>query len=156
MTTTTPEERLAEMGITLPQAPAPAAAYLPFVRRENMVFTAGQIAVRDGEFVAKGIVGDSVDMEAAQACARQCAINVLAQVKAAAGDLSAIAKVVKLTVFVASTPSFTDQHLVANAASNFFADVLGEAGRHARSAVGVPCLPLGSPVEIEAIVELKG
>lgn len=154
--TTTPEERLAELGITLPEAPAPAAAYLPFVRRENLVFTAGQIAMRDGEFVATGIVGDTVDLEQAQACARQCAINILAQLKAAAGELSAIERVLKLTVFVASTPGFTDQHLVANGASNFLAEVLGEAGRHARSAVGVPCLPLGSPVEIEAIVELKG
>lgn len=150
------EEKLKELGIAIPEAPAPAAAYLPWVRRGTMVFTAGQIAVDGKEFVAKGIVGKDVDMETARRCARQCAINVLAQVKAAAGDLERVAKVVKLTVFVASTPEFVEQHLVANAASELVAEVFGERGRHARSAVGVASLPLNSPVEIEAIVELEG
>ena len=149
------EDRLKKMGIELPEAPAPAAAYLPFKKTGNLVLTAGQIAVDGKEFVAQGIVGDSIDLETAQACARQCAINILAQVKAATGSLDEIVQVVKLNVFVASTPDFTDQHLVANAASNFMAEVLGDAGRHARSAVGVPSLPLNSPVEIEAIVEVK-
>lgn len=149
-----PEEILTEMGIELPEAPAPAASYLPYVRTANLVLTAGQIAVDGGEFVAEGIVGRDVTLEQAQRCARQCAINILAQLKAAAGDLDQVARILKLTVFVASTPEFTDQHLVANGASEFMAEVFGERGRHARSAVGVPCLPLNSPVEIEAIVEL--
>lgn len=148
--------KLAEHGIELPDAPPPAAAYMPFMTSGNLIFTAGQIATRDGEFVATGIVGDSIDLETAQACARQCAINVMAQLSAATGgELEKVARVVKLSVFVASTADFTDQHLVANAASHLIADIFGEAGRHARSAVGVPSLPLGSPVEIEAIVELK-
>jgi len=155
MSKQTIEDRLADMGITLPDAPAPAAAYLPFVQDGDLVYTAGQIAV-DGnkEFIAQGIVGDTIDLETAQACARQCAINILAQVKSAAGSLERIDRLLKLTVFVASTPDFTEQHLVANGASLFLFDVLGERGRHARSAVGVPVLPLNSPVEIEAIVRL--
>lgn len=151
-----PEDVLKELGITLPQAPAPAASYLPFMQTGNLLMTAGQIAVKDGEFVATGIVGVQVDLPTAQACARQCAINILAQIKAATGDLDRVARVVKLTVFVASAPEFTSQHLVANGASEFMAQVFGERGRHARSAVGVSCLPLGSPVEIEAIIELAG
>lgn len=151
-----PEEVLAKMGITLPEAPAPAAAYQPFMQMGDTLFTAGQIAVGpDKEFVATGIVGQEVNLETAQACARQCAINILAQIKAACGDLAKVEQIIKLTVFVASVPEFTDQHLVANGASNFLFEVLGEPGRHARSAVGVPCLPLGSPVEVEAIVKLK-
>ncbi len=147
------EEKLAELGIELPDAPAPAAAYQPFAKTNNLILTAGQIATDRGKFVAQGIVGDSVDLETAQACARQCAINILAQINAANGTLEGV-RIVKLNVFVASTPDFTDQHLVANAASNFMADVLGENGKHARSAVGVPSLPLNSPVEIEAIAEV--
>lgn len=155
MNTQTFEERLADMGITLPSAPAPAAAYLPFVQDGDLIYTAGQIAVGgDKQFIAQGIVGDTVDLETAQACARQCAINILAQIKSAAGSLERIERLLKLTVFVASTPGFTDQHLVANGASLFLFEVLGERGRHARSAVGVSVLPLNSPVEIEAIVRL--
>lgn len=156
MDTFDPEARLTERGITLPDAPAPAASYKPWAQTGKRIFTAGQIAVNaQKEFVAQGIVGDTVDLETAQACAEQCAINILAQLKAATGDLTRIKQVIKLTVFVASTPGFTDQHLVANGASEFLAEVLGERGRHARSAVGVPCLPLNSPVEIEAIVEVE-
>lgn len=151
---TTPEERIVELGYTLPEAPAPAAAYLPYMTSGNMVFTAGQIATDRGEFVAQGIVGADVTEEVAIKCAQQCAINILAQLKAAAGSLDRVKRIVKLNVFVASTPEFTRQHLVANGASNLMAEILGEAGRHARSAVGVPSLPLNSPVEIEAIVEL--
>ncbi len=151
-----PEQKLKEMGIVLPEAPAPAASYLPFVKTGNMLFTAGQIAMgADKKFVAQGIVGDSVSLEEALACAKQCAVNIIAQINAACGDLDHVQRIVKLNVFVASVPGFTDQHLVANGASEFMAEVFGEAGRHARSAVGVPCLPLNSPVEIEAIIELK-
>lgn len=146
--------RLAELGIELPEPPAPAATYVGVVRTGDLLFTAGQIPVVGGTPVATGLVGDDVDLETAQACARQCAINVLAQVASAAGSLDAVRRVVKLTVFVASAPGFTDQHLVANGASELVGEVLGEAGIHARSAVGTAALPLGVPVEVEAVVEL--
>ena len=151
----TPEQRLAELGIELPAPPPPAAAYVPFVRAGNLVLTSGQVAVGPDGLIATGIVGDDVDLETAVACARQCAINVLAQVKAAVGDLANVEQVVKLTVFVASAPSFTQQHLVANGASELLAEVFGEAGRHARSAVGAPSLPTNTPVEVEAIVAVR-
>lgn len=148
-------ERLAELGIVLPEAPAPAAAYQPYIVHDGIVWTAGQIARAEGELVAQGVVGRDVDLDAARACARQCAINVLAQLAAAAGgDLDRVARVLRLTVYVASTADFTDQHLVANAASDLVGEVLGEAGLHARSAVGVAVLPLGSPVEVEAVAAL--
>ncbi len=151
----TPEQKLKELGIDLPSAPAAAAAYVPFMITGNLVMTAGQISVKDGALIAQGVVGREIDMETAQACSRRCAINVIAQVKAALGDLSRVTRIVKLNVFVASTHEFTQQHLVANAASLLVAEVFGEAGQHARSAVGVASLPLNSPVEIEAIVEFK-
>jgi enamine deaminase RidA (YjgF/YER057c/UK114 family) len=148
------EQRLAALGITLPDAPPPAAAYAPFAQAGSLLFTAGQIAVADGSLVATGRLGAEVDLETGQACARQCAINVLAQLKAALGDLSRVRRVVKLTVFVASDPSFSDQHLVANGASELMGQVFGDAGQHARSAVGATALPRGTPVEVEAIVEV--
>lgn len=151
----TPEERLAELGIELPEAPPPAAAYVPTRRTGNLVFTAGQVAAGPDGLVAQGIVGREVDVETAVRCARQCAVNVLAQLKAALGDLSQIEQVVKLTVFVASTHDFTQQHIVANGASELIGEVFGEAGRHARSAVGAPSLPTNTPVEVEAIVEVR-
>ncbi len=150
----TPEERLADLGITLPAAPAPAAAYVPVVRSGALLFTAGQVAVGESGMLATGIVGDDVDVETAVGCARQCAINVLAQLATALGSLSEVRRIVKLTVFVASAPSFREQHIVANGASELMASVFGEAGVHARSAVGTAVLPLGSPVEVEAIVEV--
>ncbi|HEY8341307.1 MAG TPA: RidA family protein [Egibacteraceae bacterium] len=150
----TPEERLAELGITLGEPPAPAAAYVPTVQTGSLLYTAGQVATADGRLVASGVVGDDVDLDTGVACARACAVNVLAQLKAALGDLSRVRRVVKLTVFVASAPTFTSQHLVANGASELLAEVFGDAGRHARSAVGVASLPTGSPVEVEAIVEV--
>ena len=151
----TPEERLAAMGRDLPAAPAPAASYVPWARTGDLVLTAGQIPVVDGTPVATGLVGADLDLEAAQEAARVCAVNVLAQLAAAAGDLSHVAQLVKVTVFVASADGFTDQHLVANGASELLAEVLGDAGVHARSAVGVAQLPLGVPVEVEAIAELR-
>lgn len=152
---TTPEERLEELGLTLPSAPAAAAVYLPWAAAGNLVLTAGQLPVVDGKLPMTGKVGADVTLAEAERLARQAAVNVLAQGKAAAGDLARL-RVVKLTVFVASVPTFTDQHLVANGASELLAAVLGEDGRHARSAVGVPVLPLDSPVEIEAILEVRG
>ena len=149
-----PEERLAELGISLPKPPAPAAASVPTMQVGSLLFTAGQVPVAEGSLVAEGIVGDSVDMDTAVACARQCAINVIAQVKAAVIELSRVRQVVKLTVFVASTPTFTQQHLVANGASELMAEVFGDIGRHARSAVGVPSLPTNAPVEVEAVFDV--
>ena len=150
----TPEQRLDELGVRLPQAPPPAAAYVPCVRTGNLLIVSGQLPHGDDGLLATGKVGAAVDLRTAQACARQCAVNVLAQLKAALGDLSAVRRVVKLTIFVASEPHFTEQHLVANGASELFGDVFGEAGRHARSAVGAPALPMDTPVEVEAFVEV--
>ncbi len=151
----TPEERLTELGVELPPPPPPAAAYVPYVRSGTSLFTSGQLAGGPDGLVAEGIVGADVDLDTAVRCARQCAINVLSQIKAAVGELSDVERVVKLTVFVASTPDFTQQHLVANGASELLADVFGDNGRHARSAVGVPSLPTNTPVEVEAVVEVR-
>ncbi len=148
------EARLAAEGVTLPAAAAPAANYVPFMRTGNLLFTSGQLPLSDGKLVAIGLLGRDLDTEAGKLAARACAINILAQVKAATGDLEKIARIVKITVFVASAPGFTEQHLVANGASDLLAKVLGERGRHARAAVGTASLPLDAPVEIEAIVEL--
>jgi len=145
--------RLAAMGIALPVAAAPAANYLPYSRSGGHLFTAGQLPLRDGNLTAKGRLGAEVSLEAGQQAAKWCAVNILAQAQAALGSLEAIRRIVKITVYVASGPDFTDQHLVANGASDLLAEVLGENGRHARSAVGVPRLPLDAPVEIEAIIE---
>lgn len=151
----TPEARLEELGLTLPPPPQAAAAYRPWAPAGQLVFTAGQLPVVDGRLPATGKVGGEVTLAEAEKLARQAAVNVLAQGRDAAGDLARL-RVVKLTVFVASTPDFTDQHLVANGASELLAAVLGEDGRHARSAVGVPVLPLDSPVEVEAVLEVRG
>jgi len=153
--TQSPEQRLARQGLTLPDPPAAVAAFAPHVRSGSTVYVSGQIAVRKGQLVAKGRLGAEVDIADGQAAARMCALNVLAQLNAAAGSLSAIARLVKITVFVASTRDFTSQPQVADGASRLFLDVLGEAGAHARSAIGVAALPLGTPVEVEAIAELS-
>ncbi len=147
-------DNLARLGVTIPKPAAPAAAYVPFVRTGNLLFTAGQLPYVSGRLAATGLVGRDVELEAAKAAARHCAINILAQVQAATGDLEAIARLVKLTVFVASAPGFAEQHLVASGASEFLAEALGERGKHARSAVGVASLPLDACVEAEAVVEL--
>ncbi|QBK30665.1 RidA family protein [Roseitalea porphyridii] len=147
------EESLAAMGITIPEATAPAANYLPYTRSGNLLFTSGQLPFRDGALTATGIVGADVSLEQGQEAARWCAVNILSQARAALGDLDAIRRIVKISVFVASAPDFTSQHLVANGASDFLVEVLGDDGRHARSAIGMACLPLNAPVEIEAIIE---
>ncbi|MEM5500829.1 MULTISPECIES: RidA family protein [Ahrensia] len=148
-------ERLEAMGVTIPEAAAPAANYLPWIRSGELLLTSGQLPLEDGKLIATGKLGKDVDLELGQKAARQCAINILAQAKAALGDLENIKRLVKITVFVASDPEFSNQHLVANGASDFLAEVLGDAGFHARSAVGVPVLPLNAAVEIEAIIEVK-
>lgn len=149
------EARLIELGYTLPVAPSPAAIYLPYMKTGAQLWVAGQIAMSHGHLLHQGVVGSEVTLEQAYQCAQQCALNLLAQVKAAVGDLDQIAKVIKLNVFVASLPTFTEQHLVANGASELFGELFGMSGAHARSAVGVAVLPLNSPVEIDAVFELK-
>ncbi len=148
------EKRLSDLGVTLPAAAAPAANYLPFVRSGNLLFTSGQLPMRDGKLQASGVVGRDLDTAAGIEAAKLCAINVLAQAKAALGDLEKIARLVKISVFVASTPDFTEQHLVANGASDFLAAALGERGKHARAAVGMASLPLNAAVEVEAVIEI--
>lgn len=148
------KNRLAALGVTLPVAAAPAANYVPFAQSGKLILTSGQLPLNEGKLVATGLLGRELDVAAGKEAAKYCAINVLAQLQAATGDLEKIARLVKITVFVASTPDFTEQHLVANGASDFLVEVLGEAGRHARSAVGTASLPLNAPVEVEAIVEL--
>jgi len=147
-------QRLEKLGVTLPAAAAPAANYVPFMQTGNLLLTAGQLPLKDGKLAVSGRLGSAVDVAGGQEAAKLCAINILAQAKAALGDLERIKRVVKITVFVASEPDFIEQHLVANGASNFLVEVLGDTGKHARSAVGVPSLPLGAAVEIEAIIEV--
>lgn len=146
-------ERLAQIGLDVPVAPAPVAVYVPSVRSGSHVFTSGQLPLRDGQLIATGKVGGEVSAETAYDCARQCALNAIAAVEQLV-ELDQVVKVVKATVFVASTPDFTGQPAVANGASELFGKAFGEAGRHARSAVGVPVLPLDAPVEVELLVEL--
>lgn len=149
------ESRLAELGVTLPEAPAPAANYVPFVITGDLVHVSGQIPMT-AEGLICGKLGADMDVDAGQKAARVCAINLLAQVKAACGgDLDRLVRIVKLGGFVNSAPDFTDQPKVVNGASDFLADALGEAGRHARSAVGVAALPLGVAVEIDGIFQIR-
>ena len=148
-------ESLNALGVTLPDAPAPAANYVPFVKTGNIVYISGQISSGpDGLIVGK--LGENMDVDAGAAAARTCAISLLAQVKAACdGDIERLVRVVKLTGFVNSTADFTDQPKVINGASDFLVEALGDAGRHARSAVSAASLPLGVAVEIEGIFEIK-
>ena len=149
------EKRLSDMGVTLPAAAAPAANYVPFVRSGNLLFPSGQLPIKDGKLAVTGLLGRDVDTAGGQEAARLCAINVLAQAKAALGDLEKIRRLVKINVYVASTPNFTEQHLVGNGASDLFANVLGERGKHARVAVGMAALPLNAAVEVEAVLEVE-
>ena len=150
----TARERLAELGITLPELATPAGSYLPTARTGNLLFTAGQLPFVDGRLPATGKVGAEVTPEDAKEYARLAGLNLLASIDAAVG-LDAVQRVVKIVGFVASAEGFTGQPGVINGVSDLMADVFGEAGRHARAAVGVAELPLGSPVEVEAIVEVR-
>ena len=150
-----PSSRLAELGVTLPAVAAPLAAYVPAVRVGELIYSSGQLPIVDGRLLATGKVGDAVDLDQAAACARTAALNALAAVAAEAGNLDAIAQVIKVLVFVASAPDFTDQPQVGNGASQLLREVFGDAGRHARSAVGVAVLPLDAPVEVELIVRAQ-
>jgi enamine deaminase RidA (YjgF/YER057c/UK114 family) len=150
----TPEERLAALGLALPDAPRPVASYIPFRVSGNLLFVSGQIPMRGGAMIATGAVPDQVSVEVALDCSRQCALNVLAQAKAALGELSRVRQVVRLGVFVCSQAGFWQQPKIGNAASDLMVQVFGEAGQHARAAVGSIALPLGAPVEIDAIFEV--
>jgi len=153
--TATPADRLAALGIRLPPVVAPLAAYVPAVRSGSMVYTAGQLPMVDGQLVSAGKVGAEVGAAEAAALSRTCALNALAAAASAAGGLSSIRRIVKLTGYVASAPDFTGQPQVVNGASELLLEVFGDAGRHARSAVGTAVLPLNAPVEIELIVEVR-
>jgi len=146
-------EKLSELKISLPEVTPPAAAYIPFVRTGNIVFLSGHIAKKDGKPWA-GQLGRELTAEQGKVAARGIAIDLMGTLQAALGDLNKVRRIVKLMVLVNSTPSFTEQHLVANGASELFAQVFGEMGRHARSAFGVAQIPLGSCVEIELIAEV--
>jgi enamine deaminase RidA (YjgF/YER057c/UK114 family) len=150
-----PEARLAALGLALPPVAAPVAAYVPAVRSGPYVYTAGQLPLADGKLPRTGKVGAQVSVDDAAALARTCALNALAAVASVAGGLAAVTRIVKVTGFVASDPSFTGQPLVVNGASELLLEVFGEAGRHARSAVGVAVLPLDAPVEVELIAEVR-
>lgn len=152
--TATIEKRLEELGVVLPAAPAAAANYVPAVVSGSMLYVSGQLPIGPEGLTAKGMLGADVSVEDAREAAKLCAINVLAQAKAALGSLDRIARIVKLTGFVASAPGFLDQPKVVNGASDFLVEALGDKGRHARSAIGVAGLPLGAAVEIEAIIEI--
>jgi len=154
--TETPEARLAALGLALPSVPAPLAAYVSAVRTGQHVYTAGQLPMADGKLLMTGKVGAQVSTAEAAALARTATLNALAAVASVTGSLSAVVRVVKVTGFVASDPSFTSQPQVVNGASELLLEVFGEAGRHARSAVGTAALPFDSPVEIELIVEVSG
>jgi enamine deaminase RidA (YjgF/YER057c/UK114 family) len=152
------ETRLAELGHPLPEVAKPVAAYVPSVVSGNLVFTSGQLPFKDGQLIAKGKVGEAdglLDPAVAKDLARQCALNALAAIKLAIGDLDRVTRIVKVVGFVASVPEFTGQPGVMNGASEFLVEVFGDKGIHARSAVGVPSLPLDSAVEVELIAEFE-
>lgn len=149
------DQRLAELNITLPEAAAPVAAYVPAVEMGGLLHISGQICFASDGGLITGRLGDDMDLEAGKHAARRCGIMLLAQIKAALGSLDRVERIVKLGVFVNSAPAFIDQPKVANGASELMQEVFGDAGRHARSAVGVAVLPLGVAVEVDAIVAVK-
>jgi enamine deaminase RidA (YjgF/YER057c/UK114 family) len=152
--TSSVETALAGLRLALPEANAPVANYVPYVRTGNLLFVSGQISKTTSGAVVNGKLGVDVDVAGGQKAAELCALNILSQVKAAIGDLDKIVRVVRLNAFVNSAPEFTDQPQVVNGASNLFANVLGDKGKHSRTAVGVAALPLGVAVEIDAIIEV--
>ena len=148
-------KRLTELGLTLPTAPKPVAAYVPWVRTGNLVFISGQIPFREGKLIATGAVPSQCGLDAVQAGAKQCVLNALAVLNSALeGDLDRVVRIVRVGAFVCSDAGFTDQPKVANGASELLVSLFGEGGRHARAAVGSIALPLGAAVEIEMIVEV--
>lgn len=150
----TPESRLEALGITLPVPAVPVANYLPWTRSGSLIIVSGQLPLKEGKLLTTGRLGDSVSLEDGAEAARYCLINVLAQLKAAVGDLSKVTKVLRLGGFISCTPEFTSHATVMNGASDLAVGVFGDAGRHARSTVGVPSLPLDAPVEVEGMFEI--
>ena len=147
------EARLEELGIALPETSPPLASYVPVMVHGDLAFVSGQLPFIDGEVVT-GTLGKDVDLDRAVAAARACGLMILAQLRTEIGSLDKVERIVKLGGFVASTPDFTDQHKVVNGASDLMFDVFGEKGRHARAAVGVPALPVGAAVEVDAVIAL--
>jgi enamine deaminase RidA (YjgF/YER057c/UK114 family) len=152
---TTPEDRIRELGLEVPEVVAPLASYVPAARSGTLVYTAGQLPMVKGELAATGKVGAEIDPERAAELARTCALNAIAAVKAEVGELSRVRRIVKVVGFVASAPDFYGQPQVINGASDLLGEVFGDAGRHARSAVGVAVLPRDAPVEVELIAEVE-
>jgi enamine deaminase RidA (YjgF/YER057c/UK114 family) len=152
---TTPEDRIRELGLEVPEVVAPLASYLPVARTGTLVYTSGQLPMVKGELAATGKVGAEIDPERAAELARTCALNAIAAVKAEVGELSRVRRIVKVVGFVASAPDFYGQPQVINGASDLLGEVFGDAGRHARSAVGVAVLPRDAPVEVELIAEVE-
>jgi enamine deaminase RidA (YjgF/YER057c/UK114 family) len=150
------EEKIKEvLSYELPVAPKPLAAYVPAIKSDNLVFTSGQLPMKDGKLFAEGKVGGKVSEETAMECAKICAVNCLSAIKSVIGNLDSIEQIVKLTVFVNSAEGFYSQPKVANGASEFVVQIFGDAGKHSRSAVGVSELPLNAPVEIEMIAKIR-
>jgi enamine deaminase RidA (YjgF/YER057c/UK114 family) len=148
------EERLKELGIDLPLAPQPLASYVPVLVTGDLAYVSGQVPMAEGKPLWTGKLGDDLDVATGAEAARRCATQALSALRAELGSLDRVSRIVRLGVFVASAPGFTDQPKVANGASDLLAEVFGEAGRHARTAVGVPELPLGAPVEVEVLAEI--
>ncbi len=149
------EARLAELGLTLPTLAAPVANYVPVVQTGNLLVISGQITLKDGKPAYLGRLGETLTVEDGYQAARLCGLNLIAQIKGAIGDLDRVARIVRLGGFVACTPDFTDHPKVINGASDLMVEVFGDAGRHARAAVGAPSLPLGVSVEVEGLVEIR-
>ncbi|WP_029066352.1 RidA family protein [Labrenzia sp. DG1229] len=149
------ENRLKDLGVSLPEAAAPAANYVPFVKTGNQLYISGQLPMMDGKIQVTGKLGANVDLESGKSAARFCAINLLAQAKAATGNLDKVTRLVKIVGFVNSTSDFTDQPQVINGASDFLVEAMGDKGRHARAAVSAASLPFGVAVEIDAVFEIE-
>jgi enamine deaminase RidA (YjgF/YER057c/UK114 family) len=149
------ESRIKEIGFSLPEAPKPVAAYIPAKQTGNLVFTAGQLPMVNGELISKGFLGQDVEIEEANKAARICTLNALAAIKGVIGDLDRIKQIVRVVGYVASVPTFTQQPAVVNGASELLLEIFGENGKHARSAVGMAVLPLNASVEIELTVEIE-
>jgi len=149
------EERLKDKNLTLPEAPKPVAAYIPAKQTGNLVFTAGQLPMVNGELISKGLLGQDVEIDEANKAARICTLNALAAIKGVIGDLDRIKQIVRVVGYVASVPTFTQQPAVVNGASELLLEIFGENGKHARSAVGMAVLPLNASVEIELTVEVE-
>ena len=149
------ESRINELNISLPEAPKPVAAYIPAKQSGNLVFTAGQLPMVNGELISKGLLGQDVEVDEANKAARICTLNALAAIKGVIGDLDRIKQIVRVVGYVASVPTFTQQPAVVNGASELLLEIFGENGKHARSAVGMAVLPLNASVEIELTVEVE-